>query len=70
MDEIDPLLPTKVAFKLIGCGTTKGYELLGEGKIRAVKSGSRTLIPQSEINRYRKELPTAIFGRRAKPTAG
>jgi excisionase family DNA binding protein len=69
MDEVDPLLPKKVAFKLIGCGNTKGYELLGAGKIRAVKMGTRTLIPQSEVNRYQKGLPAATFGRGAKSAA-
>lgn len=69
MDKVDRLLPRKVAFKLIGVGNTKGYELLGAGKIRAVKLGTRTLIPQSEINRYCRELPIATFGQRTKSDA-
>jgi excisionase family DNA binding protein len=69
MDRVDRLLPAKVARELIGIGNTKFYELLGTGKIRAVKLGARTLIPESEIERFRRELPSARFSPRTKASA-
>jgi excisionase family DNA binding protein len=37
------------AKKATGLGTTKIYELIGEGKLKAVKIGRRTLITTDSI---------------------
>jgi len=39
------------AARIIGCGRTKMYDLIKEGRIRVVKIGARTIIPKSEIDR-------------------
>ncbi len=39
------------AARIIGCGRTKMYDLIKEGRIRVVKIGTRTIIPKSEIDR-------------------
>jgi excisionase family DNA binding protein len=36
---------------MIGCGRTKVFDLIKEGRIRVVKIGVRTIIPKSEIDR-------------------
>jgi excisionase family DNA binding protein len=40
------------ACRRIGCGRTTIYELLASGAIRAIKIGNRTLIPESELQRF------------------
>jgi len=37
--------------RIVGCGRTKIYDLIKEGRIRVVKIGARTIIPKSEIDR-------------------
>ena len=37
---------------LLGCGRTMIYALLRSGRLRAVKLGTRTIIPRSEIQRF------------------
>lgn len=39
------------AARIVGCGRTKMYDLIKEGRIRVVKIGARTIIPKSEIDR-------------------
>ncbi len=39
------------AARIVGCGRTKVYDLIKEGRIRPVKIGTRTIIPKSEIDR-------------------
>ena len=43
----------------LGCGVTKVDEIIGTGKVRAVKNGKRVLIPVDEAERYVRELPPA-----------
>jgi excisionase family DNA binding protein len=40
-----------------GIGRTLLYELLGSGKIEAVKLGKRTLILAESVERYMESLP-------------
>lgn len=35
----------------LGCGRTTIFKLIKEGQLRAVKLGSRTVIPRSEVDR-------------------
>jgi excisionase family DNA binding protein len=41
-----------VAHRRLGIGKTTLYELIAAGRIRAVKVGARTLIPESELQRF------------------
>jgi excisionase family DNA binding protein len=56
--------PNKLAYTLEefhragGPGRSRAYELIAEGKLRAVKDGNRTLIPVEEARRYIASLPT------------
>jgi hypothetical protein len=63
--EITPLLvPVKQACTIIGRGQSALYELIGAGKIRAVKSDGRTLIVVESLKDYvdtlQREHPAKI----------
>jgi excisionase family DNA binding protein len=51
------------AMRMVPTGHSKFYELLAEGKMRAVKHGRRTLIEVASIRRYLEALPSAKFAR-------
>jgi hypothetical protein len=51
------LLPAQRAFDVIGCGNTKGYELIAKGKLVARKLGSRTMIETGSLREYVASLP-------------
>jgi hypothetical protein len=58
--EVMPLLvPVKQACAMIGRGQSALYELIGGGKIRAVKSDGRTLIVVETLREYAASLPPA-----------
>jgi hypothetical protein len=58
--ELTPLLvPIKQACTIIGRGQSALYELIGGGKIRAVKSDGRTLIVFESLREYVASLPPA-----------
>lgn len=40
------------ACKRLGIGKTYFHELLRDGRIRAFKAGRRTLVPESELERF------------------
>ena len=42
----------------LGIGRTLLYDLIKQGKLRPIKLGSRTLIPESELQRLVTEQPT------------
>jgi hypothetical protein len=55
--EMTPLLvPVKQACTIIGRGQSALYELIGGGKIRAVKSDGRTLIVVESLHEYVAKL--------------
>jgi hypothetical protein len=57
---IDPILCSiPQACVLIGRGTQAIYDLIGRGKIRAVKSDGRTLIDVESLREYVRTLPDA-----------
>jgi hypothetical protein len=43
----------------IGIGVSKGYELLGDGELEAVKSGKNLLVKTFSVLRYIRRLPAA-----------
>jgi excisionase family DNA binding protein len=54
---INPLLvPVEAAARAVGVGRTNMFRLIGEGHIRAVKLGSRTLIPVAELEAFAARL--------------
>jgi hypothetical protein len=56
------------ASAMIGRGIGAIYTLIGDGKIRAVKSSGRTLIEVASLHKYAAELPDAkIKPRHRKP---
>lgn len=46
------LLSVKEACVVLNCGVTKLYEILNDGKLKAVKLDGKTLIPRSEITAF------------------
>ena len=54
----DRLYPIPEALPLLGLRTTKFYSELKADRLGAVKVGTRTFVPGSEIVRYRATLPT------------
>jgi hypothetical protein len=59
-DELVPLLMTiPTAAMMIGRGVTFIYAALSEGKIKGVKSDSRTLIVFESLREYAAKLPPA-----------
>jgi excisionase family DNA binding protein len=55
----DRLLNLPEACKKIGVGKTTLYMLVTEKKVSVVKIGSRTLFPESELDRFITELKAA-----------
>lgn len=45
------------AVEVSGIGRSTLYELMKEGRIKARKSGNRTLIPYAELEAYLASLP-------------
>ena len=45
------------AAHMIGIGRTKLYELLGDGKVQAIKLGTRTLVLTESVERFLGSLP-------------
>ena len=58
---LDRLLPPSEAKVAIGCGTTKLYELIGNGSLEAVKLGRHTRIRESSIVAFQASLPRAVI---------
>jgi len=47
----------KNASQRLDLGATKIYEMLADGRLRGIKIGDRTLIPETELQRLLKEAP-------------
>lgn len=47
----------KVAFMAIGCGVTKGYELIASGELEAFKLGRSTRITWDSVKRLVATAP-------------
>lgn len=44
------------AARMLGIGRTLFYQLVGEGKLRTVKLGGKTMVADAEIRRFVDEL--------------
>jgi len=53
------------AAQRLGCGRSSVYKLIGSGRLRAIKIGKLTRIPDDEIDRCIAEAPEAAIGGRA-----
>jgi excisionase family DNA binding protein len=59
MERHPPLASTiQTACSRLGIGRTLIYDLLKQGKLKSIKLGSRTLIPESELQRLITEQLT------------
>lgn len=58
--ENSPLLPANLSVKggasWLGIGQTKMWALIRDGEVKAVRLGSRTLLPLSELQRFQSRL--------------
>lgn len=54
------LYTTAEARSLISCGTTQLYALLGSGRIRARRLGSRTMIEAASLHEFINDLPRVV----------
>jgi excisionase family DNA binding protein len=69
----EPAMHTPYAFTVndaaaySGIGRTRLYELIGAGKLEALKAGKRTLIVSDSLRRYLETLPRADV-RTGRPT--
>lgn len=53
----EPLLhQVPEAFRRIGIGRSKGYQLIAAGELHVVKIGRRTLIAETELQRFVEAL--------------
>jgi hypothetical protein len=52
-DEIEPLLVRpKIAWRMLGCGNTRGYELLAAGELASFRDGKSRKIVVNSIRDY------------------
>jgi len=50
---LDPLVvKPKVAWRMLGCGNTRGYELIAAGELESYKDGRSRKITVASIKRY------------------
>jgi len=51
--DIEPLVvKPKVAWRMLGCGNTRGYELIAAGELESFKDGRSRKIIVASIKRY------------------
>lgn len=58
-DTLPLLHPLTDAFKRVGIGRSKGYELIAAGDLKVIKIGRRSLIAETELQRYVASLSEA-----------
>ena len=54
----DRLIPISDAYQHIGFRKSKVYRFIADGKLQALKIGSRTFLKKSEIDRFLNENST------------
>ena len=54
-------LSVSEACAIVGIGRTKLYALMSEGRVKARKAGTRTLIESSSLSAWAASLPAATF---------
>ena len=61
----DRLLTVTEVCQRLAVSRSRLYELFGQGRIRARKLGTRTVVPEAEVQRFIDTLPPAKFGKAA-----
>ncbi len=65
--EVKPTLYSTNDARRIGCfGNTKLYELIGEGRLEAVKLGGKTLVTAASLDAFIASLPRAEIFTKAR----
>jgi excisionase family DNA binding protein len=66
--DVEPLVvKPKVAWKMLGCGNTRGYELLAAGQLESYKDGRSRKITVASIKAFvARQLAAASSGERGK----
>lgn len=60
---VEPLaVDVEAAAKIAGVGRTHFYQEIKKGRLRAVKSGSRTLVRMTDLREYLDSLASAKIG--------
>jgi hypothetical protein len=54
-------VPLRVAGQILHVGRSKLYDLLGLGKLKAVKDGPKVMVLVQSIKDYQQSLPVAKF---------
>ncbi len=54
------LIPVREAFDKIRVGVTTGYALIAQGRLAAVKLGSRTMVTAESLNAFVESLPAFV----------
>jgi excisionase family DNA binding protein len=57
--QLPPYLTIKKAYETAGISRSKLYEIVGDGLVRAVKIGTKTLIDTGSLLSYLENLPAA-----------
>jgi hypothetical protein len=55
------------AVRVSSIGRSRLYELIAEGRVKAVRCGGRTLICARSLRDFIEGLPSAEIGRRGRP---
>lgn len=55
------LLTVKQTQERLSCGLTRVYELMGSGRLDALKLGGRTMITDESVERFIASLPRAVI---------
>jgi hypothetical protein len=64
--DVEPLgVPPKVAFRMIGCGVTKGYQYIGNHDLEIYKLGRATRITLRSVHQLVERLVAASNQRAA-----
>src|SRR5271169_1198811 len=63
-------VPLRDAGAILHLGRTKLYEMLGSGRLRAVKDGGRVMVLVDSIREYQRSLPQATFAPPKPPRLG
>jgi excisionase family DNA binding protein len=66
--DVEPLVvKPKTAWKMLGCGNTRGYELLAAGELESYKDGRSRKITVASIKAFvARQLAAASSGERGK----
>jgi hypothetical protein len=66
-EDVKPLLVRpRIAWKMLGCGNTRGYQLLAAGELDSFLDGSARKITVESIHRYIARRLQAVLSSKSK----